>query len=238
MALETIEIVNGIFSLIFVVISTIVGIIIISKFPKTKQRTFLFVGLSWIGIASPYWGSSVSLLVGLATGKGITPQLYMLIALTLLPLFFLFWMIAFTDLVFKDKQKIILIIFSIEAIIFEIFFLFYLFTNPIAIGELQSPVNMRYLSFVRIWLLIHALIFLITGLLFARKTIKLGTPEMQLKGLFIAIAFISYMLGASLDILFPLGFVINRIILMSSAVEFYFGFTLPDWIKKLLIKQK
>ena len=238
MALTTVEIINGTLSLIFVIISAIVGILIILKYPKSKQRTFLFVGLTWIGITSPYWGVSTSLLVGLATGKPITLQLYLLLAITLLPLFFFFWMVAFTDLVAKNQQKIILLIFAIDIIIFEIFFLYFVFTNPSEIGEMQSAVNMRYLSFVRWWVLIHALLFLITGLIFAIATMKIGTPEMRIKGFFIAIAVISYIVGVCLDILYPVGFVLNRIILMSSAIEFYFGFILPNWLKKILIKEE
>jgi len=237
MALTNVEIINGTLSFIFVIISTIVGILIISRYPKSKQRTFLFVGLTWIGITSPYWGVSASFLSGILIGKPITLQLYLLFSISLLPIFFFCWMVAFTDLVAKNQQKIILIIFAIEIIIFEIFFLYFVFTNPSEIGEMQSVVNMRYLSFVRYWVLIHAVLFLITGLLFAIATIRIGTPEMRIKGFFIAIAVISYILGVILDILFPVGFVLNRIILMSSAIEFYFGFILPFWLRKILIKE-
>jgi hypothetical protein len=234
MALTDVEIINGTLSLIFVIISFIVGVLIISKYPKSKNRTFIFVGLTWIGITSAFWGPSASYLSGLFTGEPISLQLYLLFSILLLPGFFFCWVVAFTDLVTKEKQKIILIIFAIEIIIFEIFFLYFVFTNPSEIGEMQSAVNMRYLSFVRIWVLIHAMIFLITGLLFARVTFSIGTPDMRVKGIFIAIAIISYIVGVCLDIFFPVGFILNRIILMSSAIEFYFGFILPDWLKKIL----
>ena len=102
---------------------------------------------------------------------------------------------------------------------------------------MQSAVNMGYLSFLRLWILIHALLFLITGLIFAVATIKIGTLEMRIKGIFIAIAVISYIIGVCLDILYRVGFILNRIILMSSAIEFYFGFILPDWFKKIVIKE-
>ena len=238
MPLSSIEIINGTLSLIFVIISIIVGLIIVSKYFKLREKIFIFVGLVWIGITMPYWSVSTSFLVALITDKPLSLEIYLFIAIFFLPIFFFIWWIAFTDLICKEKKKIILILYSIEALIFEIFFLYYLFTNPSIMGELESPVNMRYLSFVRIWTIIHAIIFLLTGLLFARGTIKIGNPEMKLKGIFIAIAFVSYFIGVTLDILFPVGFVLNRIILMSSAVEFYFGFILPNWMKKLLLKEK
>ena len=238
MELTTVEFINGTLSFIFVIISVIVGILIISKYPKSKNRTFIFVGLTWIGITSAYWGVSVSFLVAIATRKPITAQLYLLCSITLLPWFFLCWIVAFSDLVAKNQQRIILIIFTIEIIIFEIFFLYFVFNYPSEIGQMQSPVNMRYMSFVRYWVLIHALLFLITGLLFARATISIGTPDMRVKGWFIAIALISYVVGVGLDIFFPIGFILNRIILMSSAIEFYFGFILPDWLKKIFNIEK
>ena len=48
MALEQIEILNGIFSLIFVVISTYIGIRIASKYLKYKQNELILVGFTWI----------------------------------------------------------------------------------------------------------------------------------------------------------------------------------------------
>jgi len=66
-----------------------------------------------------------------------------------------------------------------------------------------------------------------------------------LKGKFIILAMLFFAIGTGLDglkpILFPdyigLVLVINRLILISSAITFYIGFTLPNWVKKLFLKE-
>ena len=54
-------------------------------------------------------------------------------------------------------------------------------------------------------------------------------------------AFISFAVGAALDTIFTGDIVIlliTRMILISSAIEFYGGFILPDWMKKLFLRQE
>ncbi|MHA1467605.1 MAG: hypothetical protein ACTSP6_05940, partial [Promethearchaeota archaeon] len=63
-------------------------------------------------------------------------------------------------------------------------------------------------------------------------------PEIKLRGKFLMAAFISWTFGAIADAIIPLTVItlpIIRIILITSAIEFYIGFVLPDWIKKRLL---
>jgi len=60
MALEPLDIVNGTFGLLFVVISIILGVIIVLKYFKTKDKNFLLVGFTWIFLISGWYGTSVS----------------------------------------------------------------------------------------------------------------------------------------------------------------------------------
>ena len=62
------QILNGVFSLLFVVISIIIGLTIISKYPKSRNRTVILVGFVWLGIVSTWYASSSSFLVALITG--------------------------------------------------------------------------------------------------------------------------------------------------------------------------
>ena len=76
------------------------------------------------------------------------------------------------------------------------------------------------------------------GILIAINSIKSDTPEIKLRGKFLMAAFISWTFGAIADATLPLNFVtlpIIRIILITSAIEFYIGFVLPDWVKKRLL---
>ena len=110
------------------------------------------------------------------------------------------------------------------------------------IGTFPAPFHARYTLFIRIMMSFYAGLALITGVIFAVKTIKAGTsPEMKLRGNFLLIAFPSFAIGAFLDVfvpLTPITVVIIRLILISSAIEFYCGFSLPNILRKLFLKQE
>ena len=240
MILNTIEFMNGLFSLIFITISILVGIRISLKYWKNKERVYILVGLTWIGMVTPWIPSSLSFLSYLITGKGLLLELKLFIGVFFIPITALFWLTAFTDLLFKEKQKIILIIFGIIGIIFEAVFLYFLFTEPSLIGSELGPVDEDYSSFVNYYVIAILIIVIITGTLFARASLKLDTPEMKLRGISLLIAFYSFVIGSILDMLSPLSVIIlifARLILISSALEFYCGFVLPEWLKKILIKE-
>ncbi|MHA1149404.1 MAG: hypothetical protein ACTSR8_14300 [Promethearchaeota archaeon] len=236
MTFTTIEIFNGIFSLLFVIISFMIGIIIISRYFESKQKLLVYVGLSWIFLSELWWPSSLSVIMGILTGEGISLELYLFVGVFFVPIVIIFWLSAFTELLYRDKKKLIIGIFIIEAILFESYFLYFLFTNPVELGHLQSHVNMKYGTVVLIYLISHLIIMLITGVLFGRESLKSDHPEIKLKGRFLIIAFILFTFGAAIDAIFPIGFIVSRIILIASSICFYNGFILPEWIKKLFLK--
>lgn len=80
---------------------------------------------------------------------------------------------------------------------------------------------------------------LITSLLFAKHALISIEPKMKWKGRFLALAFISFTVGALLDSFLPrdsLLLVIVRVILIFSAFEYYLGFFLPEPFANLLIE--
>ncbi|TFG08489.1 MAG: hypothetical protein EU539_02055 [Promethearchaeota archaeon] len=240
MALEPIDILNGTFSIVCVVISTIVGIIIASRFFKYKQRTLLLVGITWIGLFSPWWPSSIAFILALFTGRGLGAQEYILIGNIVAPVMLLIWIIAFTDLKFKEQQKIIIGIYIIIGVLYEVFFLYFLVTNPSSLGELSGILDVTYRGLVLYFAIFIVINMFITGVLFGHDSLNSPNPETKLKGYFLIAAFISWCIGAVMDAALPLNTItltIARLILISSAVEFYFGFILPDFIKKYFIKQ-
>ncbi len=244
MTLEPIHIVNGVFSLIFSVISIIIGLTIISKYPKSKNRTVLLVGLVWIGIVSSWYASSSSFLVALISGGNgymDAPPFYFIIGAVPLPITAFIWMIAFTDLLYKNKQKLILLIFGLVGILFEILFFALLFINYDLIGIVTSPVDAEYELFITIYQLFLVILVLVTGLLFSRESLKSEIPEIQLKGKLLVAAFISFVTGSILEILSGISILIlilARLILITSSIEFYGGFMLPNWMKKLFLRKK
>jgi len=60
MELEFIEILQVTFSGIFVIISFIVGVLLILKYFKCKNKNLLLAGISWMGIATPWLSGTIS----------------------------------------------------------------------------------------------------------------------------------------------------------------------------------
>jgi hypothetical protein len=211
MPLELLDIINGIFSFIFVIISLVVGFLILLRYFRYKEKIYFLVGTTWILISEPWWPSSLSFLVSLSNGVGLTPTMYFIIGNTLVPLAIIIWLLAFTDFLFTEKRKLILLIFMIIGIIFEIIFFTFLFINPVLIGTSNSPVDVSYNFFMIIFLIIFVLIVVISGLLFARLSLKSDNEP---------------------------GVIFVRLILIASAIFWYGGFLLPHWMKRLFLKQK
>ncbi len=240
MTLTTLDIINGTFSIVFVAISLLVGLIILSRYFKYKEKVYFFVGATWIFISEPWWPSSLSFLIALNNGIGLPQQIYFLIGNVFIPLAIVFWLMAFTEFLYTEKRKLILIVFIIYSLIFEVIFFVLLFLNPNLIGNLNPPLDARYESFIMIYLISFLMIVVISGLLFARLSLKSEDRQVKLKGKILIGAYITFLIGAILDLSIPLNditIIITRLILILSAFFWYAGFIFPRWIKKILLKQ-
>jgi hypothetical protein len=241
MALEPLDIVNGIFGLLFVVISIVLGLIIVSKYFRTKDKNFLLVGFTWIFLISGWYGTSASFLVALLTGgDGLSLEMILLLNFIPLPIALVLWSIAFTNFLYKEKQLTYMIFVAIYIAIFYIIFLYYLITDVSFIAEKISPVDTAANSLLlALFLVIFILIFFISGVKFALATLSIDNPETKLKGKFLLIAFPSFCIGGFLDAALPttaLTLIIFRIILILSAIMFYSAFIMPNWIKNKFLK--
>ena len=236
MAVDTSIVINGLFSLLFLIFSVIIGLKIALKYREYKQRTFILVGMTWITMSKPWWGSSISFLVYLINGVGISIVLYILINFSFISLVIILWLVALNDLTKIRKFKIIISAFIIYAIIFETLILYYLFTDISILGVLTDPVNIDLGLFLIVYLLIDLVIFIISGFHFAFKSLKSDKPEIVLKGKFLVLAFLIYLIGAALETI--LSFPPLRLILIVSAIMFYIGFMMPEAIKKRFLKAK
>jgi hypothetical protein len=242
MTLEVVESIAGIFSIIYVVISFIVGIKIALRYRELKQRSYLFVGIAWMLIAESWYPSSVSFIVALFNGgQGLTvfPELYFIIGNILVAPSTLCWLIAFTDLIYKNKQKIILLTYGLVGLLFCIVFFSFLFIDSSLIGTLSGPVDVKYSGFVSLFLIFTLLTVIITGIIFGGATMKSDNPEHKWKGRFLIFAFLFFFFGGLLDATMELTLITLlavRIILISSSILFYLGFIFPEKLKNFLIK--
>ena len=239
MVLTFFQFITGLSSLIVVIVFTLVGISIALKYRKTGERMYILFGITWIGVVEAYIAVSLSFIVALFNNDGLPEPIYFLIGISFYPVSTLIWITAFTDIIYKKAQKVFQLIFIIIGALFEIIFFYLLFTAPSLIGTLLSPVDSEFGLVVRIYIYFSLIVIFSTGIIFAIYSIKSDNPEYRLRGGFILITLITFVLGAvldtlELDILF---LTIVRLIMISSAVEFYIAFVMPKWAKKLFLKK-
>ncbi|MFO7797291.1 MAG: hypothetical protein ACQERB_17000 [Promethearchaeati archaeon] len=239
--LNTLQLLQGSFTLVFVLISVILGFLIISKYFKYGRRQYLLVGITWILLVSPYWPDAISFLLILFTRAKLHEPTYFFIANAFIAPIHITWILVITDFIYKDKQKFILPVVIVEAIAFEILFLIFFFIDPYFIGTPQSnPFVVEWNLFIDLYLIISIALFLITGLLFARESLKSDSKEIKYRGWFLIFAFITFTIGTLIDVILELNeitIVIARLFVIIAAFCFYLGFTMPNFMKKLLIKE-
>ncbi|MHA2326421.1 MAG: hypothetical protein ACXACB_13530, partial [Promethearchaeota archaeon] len=159
MVLTTLEVLTGSFSLVTVIISTIIGLRIVSKYFLYRKKELLLVGLTWILLCEIWWSSAFSFLAALFTGVGFSPELYFILGNLFVPIALLLWLTAYTDFLYKEKQKLILLIASIIGIIYYFTFFYFVFNDVAIIGEMFNSVDAEYRSFALVYLISVLLVF-------------------------------------------------------------------------------
>ncbi|MFX1314313.1 MAG: hypothetical protein ACFE9T_00485 [Promethearchaeota archaeon] len=252
MALEPVDFLQGSFSLIFVIISLVLGFAILSKFPKYKSRLYILVGLSWVGVSLPWWPDSISFLMNIFIGESLAVKWYFIIGNVFIPIALLCWIVAYTDMINKKIQLFAAILTYIFALVFEVTFFILFFIDIDLIGEINPtrPFTVDFGIFITIYLVIVILIMLITGIIFAQKSVRSDDREVRLKGKLLRAAFITFTIAAVLDSSLGALFedptdpflsimvVIVRLLLITSAIEFYGGFLLPRWMKEIFLRSE
>jgi hypothetical protein len=241
MALTPLDILHSSFSLVAVVISILIGLIIISKYFKFKQRNILLIGIFWTGLTFPWLPTVITFIMMLTVGYGLTVEWFILIGIVILPITVLCGLTAFISLlgVRKNNRRNILLSVLVFNLIFESLIFYFLFTNVSIIATLEGTFNIKWSVFSQVYFIINLVLFLVTGVLFSRKSLQSDSREIRFKGKLLMAAFISFTVGTVLDfaISSTITYIIARLILLSSSIEFYIGFLLPERIKRMLFKE-
>ena len=237
-----VDIIGGIFGLLYIIISMIVGFSIIAKYLQSKNIDLLYVGITYIFMCSPWWGITSFFIAALFNGGvGLPLEAILLLSFVPLPLAVIFWMLAFSNILYNEKRKVILLGIMCFSLFYWVYFLsFYFIGGPTTLAVLESPVDTRSTNIIFVLCLFTFIfILLISGVMFARKTMKLDDPDMKTKGKLLLIAFPAFCIGALLDAavtITPITLIIFRTLLIISAIFFYGGFILPNLMKKLFQK--
>ena len=237
--LTEIELVNGVLTLILVSISISLGIKMILTYFKHKNINLLLAGVVWILICEIWWAVSISFLLVIFTGKNLSLEMFFIIGFIFIPVGIEMWMLLITNLLYIKKKNIIRITSGIVCTFFEIIFLYLYFTDISLLGEPVGTIDVMYSPYMLVYLIILLIIILSTGIQFSIESLKSDNPEIKLKGKFLFVAFVSFIFGcfvsvSSSDNIIIL--VIAKIIIILGAFEFYIGFILPSFIKKLFLK--
>lgn len=236
------EFLYGALTFIAVIISVLLGILIAFKYLKFKKIDFILVGLTWIFLVSPYWSDAIQFIATTLVGVELNPNLYYFIANAFIAPIHIIWIYAIADFLFPRQKKILVGLFSIEAVTFETIFLILFFINPALIGDQKSYFVVEWAIWIQIYLLISIALFLITGFLFARQSLKAKAKDLKLKGVFLIIAFLCFTVAAIIDVIgadtpTELTIFLARTFLIISSICFYIGFIMPRFIKEMFIKE-
>ena len=195
---------------------------------------------------------AVSFLMSLFIQQTLRIDLYLIIGNIFVPVALICWIIAYTDMINKEKQKLAVVLIVIFSIFYEGLFFYYFFLDINLIGVINPlrPFSADLGFFLTILLFISFLILFVTGFKFARKSVKSEIKEVRLKGKLLQFAFIAFTIAALLEktarsiligtifsdptiLLLSVMLVVVRILLISGAIAFYGGFLLPRWMKEI-----
>ena len=253
--MDIVDILQGSLSLIFVIISFIIGFTIISKYGKNKNRLYILVGLTWLSLSTLWLPEASSFLMSLFIQQTLAIEWYFILGNVFVPVALICWITAYTDMVNKEKQKLAIALIVVFSIVFEVLFFYYFFMDINLIGVISPlrPFSADLGYFLAILLLISFLILFVTGFKFARKSIKSENRDVRIKGELLQFAFVAFTIAAVIEktlrslligtifpdptvLLFSIMLIVMRLLLIFSAFAFLGGFLLPNWMKKILTK--
>ena len=166
-------------------------------------------------------------------------HLFFLIRNIFIPVALMWWIYMFTHKVFINWKKQIFITFKLICVIFYIAFMATLVMNVNSIGTFDGTFDARYLGFTRLFQIFAVGSALISGILFVWPSFASDDPKVRWKGWFLLLAFVIFAIAAVLDSALQLGVgavILIRLLLISSAISYYFGWLLPDRVLQLLVK--
>jgi hypothetical protein len=214
-----------------VIFGCIFGLFFIYKSKQSNAKLLFYTGFLTIFVSLLYLGQFIDFIVILITGKNLNPyQLYAILCYMWVAPAVIFGFYLGAEILIPDKKKIIIVIYSIIGVIFELFlwldinnsFIFRLPSHP---GEdiIDVSFNRSSPTFILIaFFLLSALIF--NGFGFLYRSFQ-STGVIRRKFLYLSIGWILFALAGALDSLTApgVGLFLVRVTMMSSSWFWYFG---------------
>ncbi|MBD3340898.1 MAG: hypothetical protein GF353_17450 [Candidatus Lokiarchaeota archaeon] len=247
--MSTIEITFGICDTIFVVVSSIIGIKLLLKYVKFRKTVFLTAPIAWLLLSVAWWGVSLSFIMYVLFKIRLNYILYLIIYNATIPLSLIFWIYTYCLIICPEKKKIIVSIFSTVCIIYEILLWILIFSSPELVATISGIYFIVPQLFAVIFKMFAVLVVLFTGIILAKRALNSGYPDIEWKGRFLLLAFVSFSISLIEVVYVGLFFeeislltvpliIVFRILMISSVFEYYLGFFLPEKLANWLIKEK
>ena len=239
--LTQIEIISGFASIIGLIFTFVLGFIIIAKYLKYKDINLLLMGLVIILASQAWWPYAITLILFFAGADPLTLQMHILFGFGLQVIALFIGNFVMTNLMWKDKVKLVMALTAIYGALFQTVLFYAIFVDPSSFATLEGNLDVSYQSLLALFLFINIMLILFFAFFFFLHVRKSAQPEIRLKGTLYFIAIIFFTIGAILDAILPLSLpllVIVRALLALSGFGTYVAFTLPNWAKKILIKEK
>lgn len=232
----------GIVTLIYVAITFFLGIKIIAKYFEVNEKLFLYVGLSILGLATPWSGVAANFISIVLFDVTIPMELYFLLHGTYIPISSFSWLVSCLILlrVKPTTRKRITIIGGLLSAIVECLYLIIIFTDTTILGTPINKIQVDYAPFSELYLLVALIVMTVLGFLISAKAMKLEERELKLKGRLLFCAQVLFLFTALLEIVTPsiIILIFARILVMVCAILYYGGFVLPKWMERVFLKQK
>ena len=225
MAVTEYELIYGISTIVFIVISVFIGVKITLKYKDSRNFVFISVGLAWILLTSSWWGSAASFMYAVFN-LTIVDFWYLFLSNFFVPLALIAWFYSYLTLVHETKIKLMKYIFII-FLVYEVIFLILLIIDTAYIGEILGVAYWKGSIFTMLFQLSSLLVAAITGIHFGTQIRKQEGKTFKTRGIFIIYAFASFLVLGLLDAIVTLdslSLVIIRIMFVVCGVAYYFGF--------------
>jgi hypothetical protein len=236
--LTQLDILNGIFAIMFIIFSFIIGFKLIYKYFSHRRIEIITIGLTWIFLSSAWWGIGILFSFYVLFDYRIGTVFYLLIGNIFVPLAIMCWIYSFSNMVYPTIKKRIILVYSVICILYEVFLIIFLITDPGMIGTFETEFYLTTELYPTVFQIFSVLTAIITGILFTRNALRSNDPKVQWKGRFLLLAFTAFTIASFFEaiiLLDPLTLVIMRTILIFSAIIYYLGFFLPERVSNWLI---
>ncbi|HEC37691.1 hypothetical protein LCGC14_0562650 [marine sediment metagenome] len=232
----------GVFTLFYIAVVFIVGFIIILRYFQVRDKTFLYAGIGFIGIAFPWSGVALNFISSAFFGIIPPMELHFFLHGGMSGMFLFFWITAILNLsgISSQKREKYVITTGIIAFIIEIMYLSLIFYDTTILGVLLNEIQVDYAPFSEFYLLLEMIIIVISGFWLAKKSLKADDKKVKLKGKLLLSGFFLFPLATTLEVLVPLISVIiaARILVIITMFLIYGGLILPKWMERLFLRKK